>query len=115
MKAIRMLSAAFPRAAWKQDSEAVYTMALGQAGVAPSIARRAIARLITEETELPPVSLILKRCRETVAADYFRDLRCPACASSLVAGTIGGLAVCFDCDWEGELPYSSGEGTACSA
>jgi hypothetical protein len=96
-----MLAAAFPRASWRQDSEAVYVMALMQERVSPGVARSAIAQLIREEMELPPVALMLKRCRETNAREAQRDWRCPECGSHLVAGSIGGPGVCFDCVWEG--------------
>lgn len=81
----------------------MYVMALAQAGVSADVAKRAIARLVAEELELPPVALVIRRCREISAGERLAALRCPECASELVAGTIGGPAVCFDCDWSGVL------------
>lgn len=101
LQAVRMLAAAFPRASWTQASEAVYVMALTQEGVPASVARRAVAGLIAEEMQLPPVALVLRRCRETACGEEFYDWRCPDCGSELVAGRIGGAGLCFDCDWEG--------------
>ena len=98
-----MLAAAFPRASWRAESEAVYVMALAQAGVTAAVARKAIARLITEEMELPPVALLLRRCREVSCERELSAWRCPECGSRLVAGTLGGPGVCFDCTWEGTL------------
>ena len=98
-----MLAAAFPRASWRQESEAVYVMALAQQQVTATVARRAIADLITNEMELPPVALVLARCREAAASDDFYDWRCPSCGSTLVAGSIGGPGICFDCTWEGRF------------
>lgn len=98
-----MLAAAFPRASWKTDSEAVYVMALTQARIPADVAQRAVATLITEEMMLPPVALVLRRCRETQAGRDFFDWACPACGSDKVAGIVGGPGLCFDCDWEGML------------
>ena len=103
LAAVRMLAAAFPRQSWKADSEAVYVMALTQERVPGTVARRAVAQLITEEMELPPVALVLRRCRETAFGEEFFDWHCPECRSEKVAGTIGGPGLCFDCDWEGTL------------
>lgn len=97
---MRLLAAAFPRQSWRAESEAVYVMALTQERVPATVARRAIADLISEEMELPPVALVLRRCRETSAGEFF-DWRCPECGSELVAGMIGGPGCCFECDWEG--------------
>ncbi len=96
-----MIAAAFPRAAWRTESEAIYTMALAQAGVSADVAKRAAAALICEELELPPVALVLRRCREISAGVAIASFRCPKCGSERVAGTIGGPGVCFDCDWTG--------------
>lgn len=59
-----MLAAAFPRASWRAESEAVYVMALTQARIPTDVAQRAIATLITDEAMLPPVAHVLSRCRE---------------------------------------------------
>lgn|SRR5665647_373845 len=103
LQAVRMLGAAFPRASWRQDSETVYVMALLQAGISAQVTRNAIASLIRDEMELPPVALVLKRCREAGAEEAQREWSCPECGSHLVAGTVGGPGVCFDCVWEGSF------------
>jgi len=100
---VRLLGAAFPRASWTTESEAVYTMALGQARIPADAAQQAIATLITEEMMLPPVALVLRRCRETLCSREFFRWRCPECGSRRVVGTLGEAAVCFDCDWKGTL------------
>lgn len=99
-----MLAAAWPRASWKADSEAVYVMALTQERVPAVVARKSIASLITTEMELPPVALVIRRCREVASGEEFYDWRCPECGSEKVAGTIGGAGLCFDCEWEGVFP-----------
>jgi hypothetical protein len=78
-------------------------MALGQARIPADEARRAIATLITEELMLPPIALILRRCREMRCSAEFFNWRCPECGSRRVVGTLGEAAVCFDCDWRGTL------------
>lgn len=103
LAAVRMLGAAFPRASWKADTEAVYVMALSKERIPGVVARRAVADLITTEMELPPVALVLRRCAETACGEEFYDWRCPECGSERVAGTVGGPGLCFDCDWEGTL------------
>ena len=110
LAAVRMLAAAFPRASWKSDSEAVYVMALTQAHIPADVARRAIATLITEEMQLPPVALVLRRCRETQAGHEFFDWRCPVCGSDKVAGIVDGPGFCgdCDCDWSGTLTEGNG-------
>lgn len=97
-----MLAAAFPRASWRTESEAVYTMALTAEGVPASVARAAIAELIREEMELPPVALLLRRCRLIDVIEH--DWQCPECGSHLICGTAGGPGICGDCEWEGTLP-----------
>ena len=105
LSAVRMLGAAWPRASWKRDSEAVYVMALTQEGVPAVVARKAIAGLITTEMELPPVALVLRRCREVASGEEFYEWKCPECWSDQVAGSRGGPGLCFDCDWEGVFPW----------
>jgi len=97
---VRMLAAAFPRASWRQESEAVYVMSLAADRISPVVARAAVARLVREEMELPPVALLLRRCREEAAASSLYDWRCPQCGSLRTAGSIGGPGVCFGCDTE---------------
>lgn len=98
-----MLAAAFPRASWRTQTDAVYVSALIHEGVPAAVARQAVARLVSEEMELPPIALLLQRCREVASGDEFYDWRCPECGSRMVAGTLGGPGICFDCDWEGTL------------
>lgn len=103
MQQVRLLAAAFPRSSWRDESDAAYTLALTTAGVnAPSVGA-AIASLIHEESELPTVALILRRCRELSAQRQQATWYCPECRSTRIAGTVGGTGVCFDCDWEGTL------------
>lgn len=103
LQAVRLLGAAFPRASWSDDTEAVYVMAMAQEGVTPSQARAAVRKLICESYELPPVAALLATVRSMVTRDALADWRCPKCGSDKVAGMIGGPAVCFDCGWEGVL------------
>lgn len=96
-----MLAAAFPRAAWRQDSEAVYVMAIAHESIDPATARGAIADLIRNELDLPPVALVIRRCLEYSAKAAQREWSCPNCGSKLVAGVVNGPGLCFDCDWQG--------------
>lgn len=98
-----MLAAAFPRQSWRAESEAVYVMALTAAGIDDATAKAAIGKLVLEEMELPPVALVLRRCREVSAAEILSAVCCQQCGSGKIAGSIGAAAVCFDCDWEGTL------------
>lgn len=104
LQAVRLLAAAFPRASWTENSEAVYVMAMAEEGVTPAAARGAVRRLIRESYELPPVAAILRAARENAAESIMHDWRCPLCGSEKVAGIIGGPGVCFECVWEGTLP-----------
>lgn len=85
------------------ESDAVYTGALVNEGVPAPVVRRAVARLVSEEMELPPVALLLRRCREVASGEEFYEWRCPSCHSTNVAGTVGGPGICFDCEWTGEF------------
>ena len=78
-------------------------MALAEEGVSPRAARGAVRKLIRESTELPPVALVLRACREVACQEVIHDWRCPLCGSEKVAGIIGGPGVCFDCVWEGTM------------
>ena len=98
-----MLAAAFPRASWRTESEAIYAMQMSAAGIEPHVARRAITGLIATEMELPTVALVLRRCREVACEVEQREWQCPKCGSRLVAGSVGGPGVCFDCDWKGRF------------
>ena len=107
LSAVRLLAAAFPRQSWKTESEAVYTMALASENVAPEVARRAVSELVKEELELPPIALVLRKCRVVAATEDFHDWGCPSCGSLRTAGYIGGPCMCFDCDCQwmsGETP-----------
>ena len=99
VQAVRLLAAAFPRAAWRAESEAVYAMALAKYGVTPDVARAAVAELIRDEYELPPVAQLLAHCR-SAALKGVEDVRCPGCGSALIA-VDHGCGLCFDCDWQG--------------
>lgn len=101
---MRLLGAAFPRASWQSQSEAVYTMCLMREHIPADVARRAVAALITEEMMLPPVALVLRRCRE-IQCQGFYEWRCPACGAGpeKVVGYIGGPGLCFECNWSGTL------------
>ena len=103
LKVVRYLSAAFPRSAWKSDSDAVYAMTLASEHIPSDVAFSAVTELVKECDELPAASVVLRKCRELNASQAIRDWACPVCASRLVAGTVGGPGVCFDCDWEGVL------------
>ena len=101
VQAVRLLAAAFPRAAWRAESEAVYAMALAQEGIAPTTARAAIAELISEEFLLPPVAQVLAHCRAAGCAGI-NEVVCPHCGSTLIA-VDRGCGLCFDCDWQGAV------------
>lgn len=103
MKAVRYLAAAFPRSAWKSDSDAVYAMTLASEGIDADTAFAAVTEFVKECDELPSAASLLRRCKAVAASTAIRDWRCPLCDSRLVAGTVGGPGVCFDCDWEGVL------------
>ncbi len=98
MSAVRLLGAAFPRQSWRTESEAVYTMALASENVLPEVARQAISELVKEELELPPIALVLRKCRAVAATEDFHDWTCPACGSPRTAGYSGGPCMCFDCE-----------------
>ncbi len=100
---MRLLGAAFPRASWSDDTEAVYVMAMAQVGVTPRQARAAVRKLICESHELPTVAAVLGTVRSMVAGELLAEWRCPECGSDKVAGVIDGPATCFDCDWDGVL------------
>ena len=101
VQAVRLLAAAFPRAAWRAESEAVYAMALARYGVTPAVARAAISELIREQYDLPPVAQVLAYCH-AASLRGVADVHCPECDSALVA-VDAGRGLCFDCDWQGEI------------
>jgi hypothetical protein len=99
LKAVKLLAAAFPRAAWRQESDAAYSMALIDSGATPEEVNAAVRTLIRTEEQLPSVATILD-----AIADYRRDhvqqtWRCPACGSDKVAVIDSTPVLCFDCDW----------------
>lgn len=100
---MRLLAAAFPRSAWRTESDAAYTMALLDAGTNAATVGLAVRKLIREADALPTIAELLTACRRVRAEDALAQWRCPGCGSDKVAGYAGGPAVCFDCDWEGTL------------
>jgi hypothetical protein len=98
-----MLAAAFPRAAWGHESEAIYAMSLAAAGIHPAVARAAVAGLVREEEHLPTIATVLNRCYAIAAGEVLDDLSCPGCGSHIVAADRG-ACLCFDCDHEWRLP-----------
>ena len=100
MKLVRHLAAAFPRASWRQDSDAAYAMALMNAGVTSDELGPAVADLVAEADNLPTVAEILAAVRRRRRADTVEALRCPACGSALIAVSESRVILCFDCDWE---------------
>lgn len=102
-----MLAAAFPRQSWRAESEAVYVMALASQDIDAVTARAAVAKLVLEETELPPVALVVRRCREMTASEALATARCPQCGSQLVAVVDGNVNLCFDCDWQAGREWES--------
>jgi hypothetical protein len=101
LKAVKMLAAAFPRAAWRDESEAMYAMALAGCGVTAATARAAIKDLVLEEEQLPSIAKVLQRCR-TVQSGTLDEVACSSCGSHLWVADAG-LAVCCDCDHEWRL------------
>jgi len=59
LQAVRMLAAAFPRSAWRAQSDAAYTMALLSAGLTADEVNVAVRDLIRTRTELPTVADII--------------------------------------------------------
>ena len=82
----------------------MYVGALVNEGAPAVVVRKAVAKLVSEEMELPPVALLLRRCREAASGEEFYEWRCPVCQSINVAGIVGGPGICFDCEWSGTLP-----------
>lgn len=93
------LAAAFPRAAWRQQSDAAYTMALADAGVSPDVLNRAVRHIIREHDELPAVADIIRTCL-TVEHQNAPAWRCPECGSDIVSVIDGRVVLCHDCEWE---------------
>lgn len=100
LQTVKMLAAAFPRAAWRAESDAAYTMGLMSAGVAPDEASMAVRNLVHEFTQLPTVADVLDEVQRLRSQATVAAFRCPACRSDLVAAIDGRVVLCFDCDWE---------------
>lgn len=97
-----MLAAAFPRAAWRAQSDAAYTMALVSAGVAAHEVNAAVRDLVHSSDELPTVADIIAVVKRVRVAAVVAALQCPSCGSGVVAAIGGRVVLCFDCDWEPE-------------
>jgi len=102
LQAVRMLAAAFPRAAWRAQSDAAYTMALLSSSLSADEVNVAVRDLIRTSTELPTVADIITMVKEMRMKATMNALRCPSCGSALVAAVGGRVVLCFDCDWEAE-------------
>lgn len=94
------MAAAFPRAAWRTESDAAYTIALVDSGATPEEVNAAVRTLISTEKQLPCPATIL----ETIATQRHREAReawrCPSCGSDKVAVIDSSPVLCFDCDWQ---------------
>jgi ribosomal protein S27AE len=99
LESVRMLAAAFPRAAWRTKSDAVYTMALCDAGLAPDIVAAAVRKVILEHTELPSIAALIGVCRAVRADEAARAWRCPACGSGAIVVAREEPVWCGSCDW----------------
>ena len=102
LQAVRMLAAAFPRSAWRAQSDAAYTMALLSSSLSADEVNVAVRDLIRTSTELPTVADIITMVKEMRMKATMNALRCPSCGSALVAAVGGRVVLCFDCDWEAE-------------
>ena len=100
LKTVRFLAAAFPRAAWRDESDAVYAMALMDAGVAPDVLARAIRRVVKQSQYLPTVAELLKVCAAVKLEEDAASWRCPRCGSDKVTVFAGVVNWCAECDWE---------------
>lgn len=95
-----MLAAAFPRSAWRAESDAAYTMGLMSAGIAPDEASVAVRNLVHESTDLPTVADIIIEVRRLRTEATVAAFRCPSCGSDRIAAAQGVVLLCWDCDWE---------------
>ena len=95
-----MLAAAFPRSAWRAESDAAYTMGLLSAGVTPDEVSTAVRNLVHNHSELPTVADVLEEVRQIRINSMVAAFRCPKCRSDLVAAVDGKVVLCFECDWE---------------
>lgn len=100
LQSVKMLAAAFPRSAWRAESDAAYTMGLMSAGIAPDEASVAVRNLVHESTELPTVADVIAEVRRLRTQATVAAFRCPECGSDLVAAFKGVVLLCWDCDWE---------------
>lgn len=97
---MRLLAAAFPRAAWKAESDAAYTIALVDAGVSADEVSAAVRQLVRTEEQLPTIATIIEAVRQMRHDERAAAWRCPACGSDKVAVTDATVRLCFDCDWQ---------------
>jgi len=95
-----MLAAAFPRSAWRAESDAAYTMGLLSAGVTPGEVSVAVKNLVHNYSELPTVADVVDEVERIRTDTVVAALRCPKCSSDLVAAVDGRVVLCFECDWE---------------
>jgi len=100
LKAVRLLAAAFPRAAWRDESEAAYTMALMDAGATPEEVNAAVRYAIQNEEQLPAVATLLQFGKTLRREELVKSWRCPKCGADNVAVDRGTIALCFECDWQ---------------
>ncbi len=77
-------------------------MAMGQARIPSDVAQRAIAELITEEMVLPPVALVLRRCRDLrdlqAAQELADNPRAGETLHDLYGSSQAQWVYCFRCD-----------------
>jgi hypothetical protein len=100
LKAVKLLAAAFPRAAWRPESDAAYSMALIDSGATPEEVNAAVRTLIRTEEQLPSVATILDAIAGHRRDDVQQAWRCPSCGSDKVAVLDSTPVLCFDCDWQ---------------
>ncbi len=95
-----MLAAAFPRSAWRTKSDAVYTMALCDAGFTPDVVAAGVRTVILEQTELPSIAALIAVCRQVRADEAAKGWRCPSCGSTSVCVVDERPVWCGTCDWK---------------
>ncbi len=95
-RSVVLLAAAFPRSAWKADSDAAYTLALIDAGASSHEVQAAVRLAIQQFDQLPTVADLLGIVKEQRPPIFYV---CPACESQRIAVIDGEPVLCFDCDW----------------
>ena len=100
LKTVKFLAAAFPRAAWRDESDAAYAMALMDAGVAPDLLARVIGRVVKQSEYLPTVAELLKVCAAVKREEIEASWRCPRCGSKNVGVHSDVVAWCMACHWD---------------